>query len=117
MLSMEKIHGHSLGQHREHDSSVLDCCKVSKLHRDSKAESLYVRLRWRRTRIFHVLFDPVMAYSEVKARMHRAYNFPAIKATIKSNMDSLDFDTFMRTNDMSDPELALRKMIEHVNQS
>ena len=32
-------------------------------------------------------------------------------------MDSLKLDTFMRTNDASDPELTLRNLIEHVNQS
>ena len=64
---------------------------------------------------FISFWTPDVTYSEVKARMHRAYNSPAIQSKIKSDMDSLDFDTFMRANDLIDPELTLRKLIEHIN--
>ena len=60
---------------------------------------------------------PDVTTSEVKTGMHRAYNSLAIKSTIKSEMYSLDLDTFMRTSDLNDQELALRKLAEHINQS
>ena len=49
--------------------------------------------------------------------MHRAYNSFVIQSTIQSDMDSLDVDTFMRANDLNDQELAIRKLVEYINQS
>ena len=63
------------------------------------------------------IWKPNITYSDVKARMHRVYKSPSIQAKIKSDMDSLDCDTFIRVNDLNDQELALRKLIEHINQS
>ena len=66
---------------------------------------------------FMSFWTPDVTYSKVKARMHRVYNSPPSSRRSSPTRDSLDFDTSMRANDLTDPELTLRKLIEHINQS
>ena len=57
---------------------------------------------------FTSFWKPKMQYEEVKHRMQRAYNSPAMQAIIKSEMDSLDIDRFVRSKDISDPRGCAR---------
>ena len=60
---------------------------------------------------------PDVKYNDVKARMKFAYNSPAVLPTAKSDLDWFHRDTFMRTNDFTDPESVFRKRIGHIEKS
>ena len=52
-----------------------------------------------------------MLYDDIKLRRKRAYNSSLMQGIIKSQIDSLDLDTFMVSKDTSDPETALSALI------